>query len=241
MRGRSGRFRSRRRRAARLDLHLLQPDLVRPLQQALLACLGAGALGILQLEQEHQRAVVVDHLLADLLALEEIRPRARLAGTQLEVVGFLPETLGQDLVAAVAETLELGAPAPHRAFIDADAGGGLTVAAAALELIEEAHPLAPATLRLRRLCLRPVQQRPLDRLRRRLDTRRTLPRLLGHARPARLLAGLGLQLGQAHAAHMGGRVKSIAVDPLVIGRLGPAEAVDRRVLAHPERAVLIVK
>ena len=75
MRGRSGHFGNRfRGRAPRLDLHLAQADLVRALLAPLLARLGAGALAVFQLQQEHQRAVVVHDMLADLLAAKEVGP-----------------------------------------------------------------------------------------------------------------------------------------------------------------------
>ena len=212
----------------------------------LLARLGAGALAIFQLEQEHQRPVVVDHLLADLLATKEVGPRAGLACAQLQIVGILPVALFDDRGEAPGELRILGPPAPHGALVDADAGRRLAERVAAARLVEIAHAQPPAALR-REGALRggTVEQGALDRLGRVLDARRTFLRLLGLALLAGLLAGLRLQLRQAHAAHMGGRVKSLAVDPLVIGRIGPAEAVDRRRLAGPkrgsERTVLIVK
>lgn len=90
---------------------------MRALLAALLARLGAGALAVLELEQEHQRAVVVRHLLADLLAAKEVRPRPRLAGPQFEIVGILPVALRDDVVAALAEGRIFDTPAPRRAVL----------------------------------------------------------------------------------------------------------------------------
>src|SRR3990167_10033880 len=137
----------RRGRAPRLDLHLLQPDLVRPLLAALLAGLGTGALAVLELEQEHQRAVVVDHLLADLLAPEEIRPRPGLAGPQFQVIGILPVALLDDRGEVPGELRILDPPAPRRALVDADAGRRLAERGAAARLVEIAHAQTPAALR----------------------------------------------------------------------------------------------
>ena len=146
MRGRSVHFRIGPGRAARLDVHLLQPDLVRPLQQALLARLGASAGGIVELEQEHQRPVVVHDMLADLLAAKKVRPRPWLAGAQFQVLAALPIALLDDRVAARGESRIPSPPAPYRALVDADAGRRLAIRAAAAEMIEEAHALAPAAL-----------------------------------------------------------------------------------------------
>ena len=144
MRGRRVQFRER--------------QLVRALLAPLLARLGACLAGILQLDQEHQRAVVGDDLLAHLPAAEEDRPHPRLARAQGQVVGVLAIALGHDLVAARAELGIPLPPAPHRALVDTQPRRRLAMAAAAAQQPEIADPLAPAAL-----WPRLPRRRPFDR------------------------------------------------------------------------------